>query len=593
MSKMLESALSYANSGLRVFPLVPNAKTPFIKDWGNQATSNIEKIKKWWNDNPNCNIGIATGQNLHVIDIDVKNDKNGLKALEEWTEHHNYTIPITATVRTPTNGLHFYYFVNGEYRNQTNILTGIDARGEGGYVVAPPSIIDDQEYRWANSEPIRDANEVIYELIHLKENKQFKPLVMNEEIESGTRNDTLFKLACSLQSKGLSDNAILNAVWQENNDKCNPPLEKEEVKRICSSAITYSKGDNNYKELAKNLDLDIVSMDEIDEKEAQWLIYNYIPKGAITIVGADGGVGKTFFWCDLVAAVSSGRSTFFENENYTVLSKKEPQKVMFFSSEDDASITLKKRLRLNNANMSNIITIPIEDERFKEIKYNSRFLEELIKEYRPALLVFDPLQGFLPHNVNMGQRNHMRETLAPLIGYGGKYGVTTVIVCHTNKKSDVDARAKLGDSSDIWDIARSVFLMGYTDVDNIRYLSHEKCNYGPLQETTLFTIDDGVLTNKGSTDKKFRDFSIKKSYERKNKGAKDEAKEFIIEQLKENDGSMENKELLEYAQACGFSKISIERGKNELKNEKIITIETTGFGKERKSILKLLHKERF
>ena len=231
------------------------------------------------------------------------------------------------------------------------------------------------------------------------------------------------------------------------------------------------------------------------------------------------------------------------------------------------------------------------DERFQEIKYNSEYLKDLIHEHKPVLLVFDPLQGFLPNNVNMGYRNQMRNTLSPLIGFGESLGVTTLIVCHTNKKSDTSARGRISDSSDIWDIARNVFIVGHTGENDLRYLSHEKCNYGPLQDTVLFSIDDGAITYRGDTTKKDRDFMIKKSYDRKNKGAKDEAKDFILDQLKEHDGSMENKDLLEYAKACGYSQTTIDRAKKDLKNENFIAIKVNGFGKKKTTILSLVSIE--
>lgn len=589
VASLKESALNYAKAGMRVFPLRPNSKSgQVLRSWKNEATTDITTIEKWWNTNPNYNIGIATGEGVLVVDIDVKHEAKGLESIKEY----GVGLPDTARVKTPSGGYHLYYYIEGDFKNRVNIYPGIDIRANNGYVVAPPSVIDGLRYEWINEDPMAEANQEVYsfldEPIEKEDNKQ--PLHMENEIIQGSRNDILFKLASSLQSKGLSNEAILSSVIAENSIKCNPPLEIEEVKTIVESALNYNKGTNPYNKQKKNLSLEMIPMSEVKEKEAQWLIPDFIPKGVITVVAGDGGVGKTFFWCDLVASVSSGTYTFFENENYSVIEKKEPQKVMYFSSEDDMQVTLKKRLRLSGANMGNIITIPIGDERFQEIQYNSKFLNDLIAYHKPVLVVFDPLQGFIPNNVNMGYRNQMRNVLKPLNGYGEKYGVTTVIVCHTNKKSDTSARGRVSDSSDIWDIARSVFIIGHTGSDDIRYLSHEKCNYGPLQDTTLFSIGDGILTNRGTTKKKDRDFMSKKSYERKGKGAKEEVKEFILEQLQEHDGAMENKELLEYAKACGHSKGSFDRAKADLKKEKNITIEVVGKGKERVSNILLVPK---
>ena len=64
----------------------------------------------------------------------------------------------------------------------------------------------------------------------------------------------------------------------------------------------------------------------------------------------------------------------------------------------------------------------------------------------------------MPPEIRMGDRNAMRNCLAPLIGYGEKYGVTFLIVEHANKQSGVWGRKRIADSADIWDISRSVIM---------------------------------------------------------------------------------------------------------------------------------------
>ncbi len=83
----------------------------------------------------------------------------------------------------------------------------------------------------------------------------------------------------------------------------------------------------------------------------------------------------------------------------------------------------------------------------------------------------------------------------------------------------------------------------------------------------------------------------KKSYERKGKGTKEEAKEFILDQLKEHNGTIENRELLVYAQACGYASATLERAKKDLKKDNTIAIETIGKGKDRLSNILLVPKE--
>ena len=117
----------------------------------------------------------------------------------------------------------------------------------------------------------------------------------------------------------------------------------------------------------------LVSLSEVEEKEPEWLVWQYIPKGQINLLAGDGGSGKTTSWCGLAAAVSKGTRAFFEAEgpNENPFAGREPQKVMFFSSEDSLEYTLKARLRKAGANLDNIYSASLRDERFAQIKFNS------------------------------------------------------------------------------------------------------------------------------------------------------------------------------------------------------------------------------
>lgn len=125
--------------------------------------------------------------------------------------------------------------------------------------------------------------------------------------------------------------------------------------------------------------INLVSLDKVEEKEPEWLIKDYLPKNQITILAGDGGAGKTSVWCALAAAVSSGNRSFLEHgetENPFTGQFKEPGKVLFFSSEDSAEYTLKRRLRRNGAKLENIYYLSLTDEYFPEIKFNSPLLED-------------------------------------------------------------------------------------------------------------------------------------------------------------------------------------------------------------------------
>ena len=327
----------------------------------------------------------------------------------------------------------------------------------------------------------------------------------------------------------------------------------------------------------------MVCMADVEEKAVDWLVLDYLPKGQIIIMAGDGGSGKTSAWCEIAASISSGRPCFLVNNMIPEgFEAEEPKKVMFFSAEDSLEHVLKARLRKSGAIEENILTIGISDDRFADVKFDSPYLEQLIAAHRPALVIFDPIQAFLPPNLEMSKRNSMRNCLRPLIGYGEKYGCTFLIVVHTNKQSGLWGRKRIADSADIWDIARSVFLVGETKEKNIRYISHEKCNYGMTAQTVLFSNATGKVEFKGYTDKKDKDFITEMNFATRQAPQREEAKEFILETLKEHDGEMLVAELNEIAEVVGLNPKAMERAKTSLRKEEKINFWSTGKGHDKK-----------
>ena len=318
----------------------------------------------------------------------------------------------------------------------------------------------------------------------------------------------------------------------------------------------------------------LISLAEVEEKESEWLVPQYIPKGQISLLAGDGGSGKTSIWNALAAAISTGTKVFFDSVPDD-FAKTEPRNVLYFSSEDSTEFILKRRLRLAGANEKNIFFVSLQDEAFNEIKFNNPIVEEFIKEANPALVIFDPIQSFIPQDVQMGQRNAMRNCLNPLIGLGEKYGCTFLIILHTDKRQGTYGRNRVADSADIWDIARSVLIAG-TAKDNTRYLSHEKSNYGELGETVIFAIEEGVAKFVEHSNKKDKDFVLERDYEARDKPQRADAQQFIIEYLR--NGKKPTKELDEAVQSAGISKRTLDRAKSELRNKKQLGSSNEGFG---------------
>lgn len=342
------------------------------------------------------------------------------------------------------------------------------------------------------------------------------------------------------------------------------------------------------------------TMDTVPEEEAQWLVPGYIPQGQITLLAADGGVGKTSFWCQLLAALSTGRATLLEEVSpkwdsdslsgkadtpAETLSVKQdtPHKERwgaFFSTEDSVRKKLKKKLRLAGAKMMNLITLESSSAALLELRLGSPELSDFIHSYRPALCVLDPIQGFLPHGVNMAARNEIRECLAPLMALGEQVGTAFLLVCHTNKRAGAWGRTRLADSADLWDAARSVLMMGDAG-DGRRYLSQEKNNYGPLQPTRLYTFSDsGLLVPAGLTQKRDREFQLQAQPSAAPK--REGCKEFLLQKLQENGGSLPAKELEELAREEGYTKTTVRHSKGELKDSGFLRFRQECVGREKR-----------
>ena len=141
------------------------------------------------------------------------------------------------------------------------------------------------------------------------------------------------------------------------------------------------------------------TLDTFDEEEATWLVPGWIPEGQITLMAADGGIGKTTLWCNLIAAISSGRRCILDPPDHTRVA----QKVAFLTTEDSVRKKLKKKLRLAGANMSNVITpdfLADKDGVLRGLKFGTNEMERFIKHFRPSLCVFDPVQGFVPPDIS-------------------------------------------------------------------------------------------------------------------------------------------------------------------------------------------------
>lgn len=173
MNALLGAALDYAGRGWPVHPLRPGQKVPATANGCKDATTDPERITAWWTRHPDANIGLATGRAFDVIDID------SWPAADRVQELAGPDWPNGPVVLTP-RGWHVYLQPSGR-GNTAGIIPGVDYRGRGGYVVAPPSVVAGVVYIWSPAfPPTLDLPPCPRWLMDLWDNRHQRPAVATQ-----------------------------------------------------------------------------------------------------------------------------------------------------------------------------------------------------------------------------------------------------------------------------------------------------------------------------------------------------------------------------------------------------------------------------
>lgn len=253
-------------------------------------------------------------------------------------------------------------------------------------------------------------------------------------------------------------------------------------------------------------------MSEVEAKAVDWVVQGVVPRGELTLLGGDGGVGKGLYLAQMIAYVTTGRmSGFFPNGSAST------ETVIIFTGEDRMDSVWKPRLEAAGADPEKVLAIDPGTywAQTGEMPYldNSTTLDRIVAA-RPALVIFDPIQQFLSPKANMNSRMKMREATTLLRTKARQHGFAVMLVMHTNKGTSASGRKRLSGSTDLWDGARSVLLMGRTKNEGKVYVSHEKSSNACPAETALFTIEEvkaGTISTAkavfdSTTDRKDSDF---------------------------------------------------------------------------------------
>jgi hypothetical protein len=248
---MIDAALEYLNQGYCVIPIRKDKK-PYLMSWleYQEKLSTIDSVKKWWSTWPDANIGIVTGKisNICVVDVDSNAAGHEIKKL----------LPdISPTVKTPGGGWHFYFENSNGMGNAIGIIKDVDFRGQGGYIIAPPSIGENgNAYELYGDNDINRDIALPESIINLLNNNisiytnnckdrandgvaSCLPMSTDVYFSKGHRDNALFHLANHLvKSKMPVDNIHRYLHFFASN--CDPPFTPKETELKIKSALKRS-----------------------------------------------------------------------------------------------------------------------------------------------------------------------------------------------------------------------------------------------------------------------------------------------------------------------------------------------------------------
>lgn len=575
---ILGPAMAYAKHGWRVFPVHgvrsdrsctcgkvncdDVGKHPWTRNGFKDASIDPDTIRNMFRGKSDANIGIATGlvSNLLVVDWDPRNDGQ-----------RPDTLPETMEVLTGGGGGHLYFRTDVALRSKTSVKPGIDIKADGGYVVAPPSRhASGRNYEWEVEHHFEDIElaEVPEAVISYLGREVVVPSAQEtRHYQRGQRNNFLTSIAGTLRQKGIGEEALKQSLLLLNSASCNPPLPDAEVASIAKSVSRYEPG-----AVAPDRTALVLCAADADETPVEWLWDRRIPVGCMVGIEGDPGLGKSTITCQIAAAITRGTPL---PDSLTPCG--EPGNVLFLTSEDDPGQVVKGRLRDAGADLNRVhfvLGVISRDSEGTEPEDLITLLdldkiEEQMEKLKPRLIIIDPLQAYIPPDVDMHRANETRPILARVAILLKQHNAAAIVVRHLSKSSKGQGGIHRGlGSMDIAAAVRSLLTVSNhpddEDDDGRRVIVHGKSNYGQKAETIGFSFGDNGFTWDGVLPR-IRESHVRaseSSVPRKATGGRkyrEECSNWLLDELKE--GPKTRGELL---RACNFGEGTLKRAADEL-----------------------------
>ena len=479
VNELLNAALEYQAQGRPIFPVCwiephqhrvnghaveceekNRGKTPLVpwKEFQTRLPTERE-IRRWWHRWPMANIGMATGKLSGIV----VGDLDGELAQAKAKEYGYAEGPHVLTGRP--GGLHLFFAWRENAPHNFAKKLGIDFRGDGGYVVLPPSHhILGTTYRFgqiitslAELPPLPEWFDLLAG--NIERDRYTNAAVVDEAIPEHERNTTLVSLGGSMRRRGMSETEILAALSVVNQERCQPPLSDDEVFKIAHSVAGYAPEEvpatrqqrrRQARQTKAELDkVKITIILDVEPEEVTWVWDGRLPRGKFVLLQGDPGLGKSLVSTDLAACVSTGRAMPGEPPG-TV---HEPRNVVLLVNEDDLASTIRPRLDMAGADLHRISVIEGQYDDENVLRPLNIADEEQLRyaltTKEAAMLIIDPLFGHLPPGISISKEEEIRHLLAPLIAMVAELDVVLVGIRHLNQSVELPSQYR-GLGAGVW-----------------------------------------------------------------------------------------------------------------------------------------------
>lgn len=493
-SPLLQAALDYAARGWPVFPCAPGGKQPLISKsrGGNglhDAITDLIQITNWWASTPDANIGLRTGVIFDVLDID---GDEGAASIVAACEQKDWQLPTGPWSNTGGGGTHILFAPTGS-GNRAGILPKVDWRGNGGYIIAPPSVHPSGlRYEWAadggpdlalETVPAwlaeilcppqiadRPAGPVKFLPLSAGEGTPYGLQALDRELDElarslpGTRNDSLNAAAFNLYqlvaggelreatvterlrtvalSIGLPEREATTTIGSARGKGMQRPRSAPELTVIdggrhkpTPSPHASAPDEETVEPEHKILDI-ITAAELVHQVETAppvgWLVRSLFPADAHGVLAAEQKAGKTWANLDLVVSVASGTPWL----DHLPVETQGP--VLVFLGEGGMR-KMKRRLdAICDARGLRLADLPIRFcfrvPHLTAVAHLAALSEE-VEEHRPALVVIDPLY-LAARGAKASQLNEMGEHLENVQRVAQSHGAALIIIHHWNKTGE-------------------------------------------------------------------------------------------------------------------------------------------------------------